>query len=194
MIIIDTQECSAVVTAFERNKIPFIVKKLPIGDFINEDKPEVCIEHKHIADFVGSFRSGHLQKQLLQMQENYKYNFIIINGSWEQQQRFGRGQLTVNQIVGMLSSLAVRYNVKILHINNNSQLSLLVKSIFEKVEDGKEITIKDTELLKNRTTTEDLRIKILTCFNGIGIKKAEKLIINEEIKQSVDNLINKIEV
>lgn len=44
----------------------FIIETLPIGDIICEEK-SVIIERKSYPDFVGSFKSGHLQKQLLQM-------------------------------------------------------------------------------------------------------------------------------
>lgn len=189
MIIIDSREDSAVVKAFDKNNIPYAIETLNVGDFIDPVK-NICIEHKTITDFIGSFRSGHLMKQLLQMQENYKNTFLILNGSWKNVAAFSQVQITVAQMIGMLSSVAVRYSVKMVCVDNNSQLAQLVKSLCEKVDDGKVVDYRQTELLKNKVNVEDIKIRILTAFDGIGIKKSTKILETKpEIKQKIEELI-----
>lgn len=187
MITIDSRECSAVVKAFKKHKIEHKVEALPVGDFMCEKN--LVIEHKSVSDFVSSFRSGHLQKQLLQ-QEQFKHSFLIITGNWSDLARFGKMRFTVNQLTGMLASVAVRYSVKMVHVVNNSQMALTVQAICKKCDDGKEVTIRDTELLRNTMTKEDIKIKILTCFDGVGIKTAEKILKDLNCNNMTECYIN----
>lgn len=192
-IFIDSREDSAVLKAFKRSGIEFEVKTLLVGDFICLEKPQACVEHKSIFDLISSFNQGHISKQLLQMQENFKYNLLVIKGDWKQL-AFSPVQCSVAQKVGMLVSLAVRYSVKIIQVDNNDQLALAVQSFFNKVDDGKEITIRDTELLKNRMSNEDMVFKMACCWHGYGIKKASKFFIKHpEIKLMYEEIVKKME-
>ncbi len=193
MITIDSRESTAVQKAFKKHGIECKVEVLPVGDFICNEKPNVTVEHKTISDFVGSFRKKHIQKQLIQAQQNFEYSYLIINGSWKDYMAFGHGKVTIKQRIGMLVSIATRYNIRIISVDNNSQLALTVKTIFEKADDGKVVTIKDTELLRNTMTTDDLKIKILTGFDGVGLKNAEKLLKDDTVTEHLDHLVRAVQ-
>ena len=62
--------------------------------------------------------------------------------------------------------------------------------IQNKTNDGKVVGIRDTELLKNSLTTEDMNLKIITCFEGVGLITGKKLLDNPDIKAGVNELIS----
>lgn len=193
MIKIDSHEDSTVEKAFIKHNIPYVINTLVIGDFNCDEKPQVTIEHKRISDFVSSFRLGHLQKQLMDAEHNYKYSYLIINGSWKDFAVSGYSHLTTEQKIGMLVSIATRFNVRIVSVDNDSQLALAVKAIFEKADDGKQITIRDTELLRNTLNSDDIKLMLVTCFDGIGQKRAQKYLKDENIDRILNELIAKVQ-
>ena len=190
MLLVDNQEAK-VFKYLDKEKIEYRAEALPIGDFVLEEKG-IVIERKTLSDFAGSIRSGHLQKQLLQM-EQAPFPFLIISGKMSEVHYLGI-HWTVEHHLGALSSCAVRYKTKILQVDNDLQLIRLVKKICNKVGDGRTITIEDTELLRNTVDVADMRLKLLTCFRGVGIKKAKKILeSDEDIKDILDGLIEEME-
>lgn len=192
-IIVDTAEPEKIQRAMKRLDEEVIIQKCDIGDIVYD---EVCIERKDIGDFIGSIMSGHIQKQLIQMQQ-YAHPYLIISKSfkdWQYAQRFGKGYKSkgfgIEQFIGALSSVSARYGVSVLMVDNDTQLCKLAYKLIQKHYDGKTPDIKHTELLKNSLTTEDIKLKILTCFNGIGLKKAEKILIERpEINQKLTEIM-----
>lgn len=191
-IIVDTAEPKKVQQMFKTQGIKHKVEKLLIGDFVCN---EVCIERKSMPDFVSSIKSGHLQKQLLQMQENYKQPFLIISGSLKELHALGEiirrksrfnpyAGWTVNHHVGALASVGVRYNVKVLQVDNDTQLVKLVSRIIEKAFDGKVKTYLDTELLaqKDKMGIEDTKLLMLKSIPNIGLERALTLRDHVDIK------------
>jgi ERCC4-type nuclease len=188
MIKVDSREPEKIFRYLIKNKIEYEKLELPIGDFVFEEK-DICIERKTVEDFISSLRSGHLHKQLLQMQSNFKHNFLIISGDIKTVFFSKIIQINIDNWIGSLVSTLIRFNVRMLQVDNDNQLILAIKKICSKVEDGKVITIKDTELLKNKLTTPDMMIKVLSCFDGIGIKKAEKILKEDNVIYDIVNLL-----
>ena len=177
MITIDSRESKKVVKLAEKHELEFKVNALPIGDIYCEEK-NIIFELKSMSDFANSIRSGHLFKQLLQ-QENYEHSYLIIIGKFGDLYFQGVKNFTTEHWIGSLASCAVRFKTKILQVDNYSQMMKLILKIIDKTDDGKIISIKDTELLKNKLTAEDMKLRILMCFNGVGVKCAEKLVKGE---------------
>ena len=188
MIKIDSMEPEKIFRYAEQ--YTFEKERLPIGDFCNNEKSFV-VERKTIEDLISSLRSGHLQKQLLQMCENYEHPYLIISGNFNKSYFDKVITLSLNQWIGMLASLGVRYSgLKILQIENDKQLVDLVFKLDSKINDGKVVTIRETELLKSKVTEEDRAVHILTCFPKIGVKRAQKLMeTNPEVNMYVKQLI-----
>ncbi|MBQ2637438.1 MAG: hypothetical protein IJG09_12250 [Methanobrevibacter sp.] len=87
IIKIDNREtariCQAVTSFKDRHKI--IIEELPIGDFIFSDgKTEVVFEYKKYQDFKNSVKEGRIFDQALRQCKNFKYHFIIIELSTDQ--------------------------------------------------------------------------------------------------------------
>ena len=190
-ILFDSQEKKKTHLNYLKKIYDVEITTLAIGDILVPEKG-ICFERKTIADFVGSVKSGHLQKQLMQMEQNYEHVYLLISGSLNDLRFNKYVQWSVEQHLGSLASFSVRTRVKILQVSNDTQLAKLVDKIIKKTGDGKSLTIRDTELMKNTFTTADMKVKILTCFHRVGLKKAEKLLKDEEINNIVTKLIDKI--
>jgi len=173
-LIVDTHEPQKIFNILLRNKIDYTPETLPIGDFVYGD---ICIERKSITDFVQSIQKKHLQKQLIQMEENFARPFLIISGNLKDLHFMGHIKgWTVNHHLGALASCAIRYpKLKIIQVDNDTQLINTVVKIIDKSQDGKTPTIYDTELLKSKMTNEDIEVMMIGCIPKMGIDKAKKV-------------------
>lgn len=173
-LIVDSHEPQKIMRLLKRTGIEYKIETLSVGDFV---RGTVCVERKDIIDFIQSKRSKHLDKQLMQMEEKYSQSFLIISGSFKDV-HFNpniRGW-TVNHHMGALASIAVRYpRVKIIQVDNDTQLVNVMLRIMEKAHDGKMPTLYDTELMRNKMTDEDIKVKMLSCIPKVGLKKAKEL-------------------
>ena len=175
MITIDEREPQKIFNIAKRFDLKHDRATLLVGDFLCEEKG-ICIERKSFPDYVQSLQSGHLQEQLLNMQDNFSRNYLIISGKHED--CFFDPNLrkfTVEHWLGSLASFAVRYNVKILQVANDTQLVKLVKKIVDKTDDGKS---PQKEIIRRVQSKEDVYLSMLCCVHGISIEKA-KAIKNE---------------
>lgn len=192
MIVVDTKEPDGIykkIKKFHGKGDEVVNLGLPIGD-INCPEKSICIERKTLSDYISSTQSGHLNKQVLQMENNFYYPYIIISGSLSSLRFLKHVNWDIEHHLGSIASLMARSRIRILTVDNDTQLCKLAVKIINKTGDGKQLTIRDTELLRNNLTIDDLRIKILTCFTGIGIKKAERLLERPEIVEKVNVLID----
>ena len=190
MLLVDSREKKNVINILKRFNVEFEVTALSVGDFVVAEKGLV-IERKTIADFVNSMRNGHLQKQLLQMNQ-YENPYLLISGSFGSLFYKGIKGWTIEHHIGAIISCAVRYKAKVLWFENDHQLIRAVVKLMNKVEDGKTINLEQTELLKNNLSIDDVYVKVLTGFPRIGIKRAKKLLQKESIKKMLEKLSNEV--
>ena len=172
MIIVDDREPPQIFKKFEKFEIPHERAVLPVGDFVDYDK-NLCIERKSVCDFIQSMITGHLQKQLLNMQENFKHNYLVISGNFEDlffNKHFR--WFDVDKKLGMLASTAVRYDVKMIQVANDNQLVQLVKKLHSKTADGKEPMQEVFSLPYNK---RDTFLSILMCIPNISVVRAQKI-------------------
>lgn len=171
---IDSREPEKIFKYFDKLKVEYSKEALPVGDFIYDDR--IVIERKTVEDYINSIRSGHLSKQLCQM-EQYPYAYLIISGDFKNV--FFNPNVknwTVEHTLGSLASCAVRYNVKILQVANDKQLCKLVLKLCSKTFDGKKVSLESTELMKNTLSVEGLKLKMLTCLPKVGVVRGKKLL------------------
>ena len=191
-LLIDQREGNEVFQAFDEQKISYKKEQLELGDIIFEN---ICIEHKQLPDLLYSLYKGHLQKQLLDMQARYERSYLVITGNLPEFLMSPQcpSTFTPKNCAGIFASLAVRYpKISMIQIPSISLLPLLVQSLIEKTLDGKQPTVFQTELMKQKLTTYDYRVKILTCFPNIGFVRAKKLIEEDsELASKLDELINR---
>lgn len=177
ILYVDSREPPKIASILEKEGVKFEITALEIGDFVCGN---VCIERKTISDFASSMKSGHLQKQLLQMQENFKRNYVIIVGHYKDLAFQGTAQYSqwlVNNHLGALASVSVRYNVKIIEVDNDTQLAKILKYIFQKSFDRKVPSIIDTELMsvRGKMTASDISMLMIHCIPKVGLDRAQLL-------------------
>ncbi len=165
------------------------VTRLDVGDIVCEEK-NIAFERKSISDFCGCVKSGKIFKDVMQLSQNFQHVYLIIEGHYKDLRYSGFVLWTVEQHLGAIASLCARSRVQIITADNSTQLCKLIDKIITKTDDGKVISIKDTELLKNTITTNDMRLKLLSCFPNVGLVRAEKLLTDDNIKDAVSNLIS----
>lgn len=187
MLYVDTREPPSVIKAFRDIGIKCEQKTLPIGDIYDEDSG-VVIERKTVEDFIGSVKTQHLQKQLLQMKD-LPHPFLIIHGTFNHTYNIDLN-FSMAQFTGAMASSLLRYNnIRVIRLLSLEELVLFVKSVISKVDDGKIVDIFDTELLRNKIDDSIMEKGLLMCFRGVGKKRANKLLNDKEINCKVKDFL-----
>ena len=194
-ILIDSREPDKIFKYAKTLELDFEKIALPIGDIVCEEKG-IVIERKSQSDFHQSMQSGHLQKQLQQM-ENFDHPYLIISGDIQKymtalhfkNDRFSKGWSKAHYI-GSVASCLVRYpKLKVMVVPNDEWLVRLTTKLIDKIDDGRSVSIYDTELLRNQLTEGDMTVKILTNFSGYGIIKAKKLLKDDDIASKINEFL-----
>lgn len=189
MFFIDSREPLEIIEMFKQACFKYEVKALDVGDFI-EDSKGIVIERKTTEDFIQSLQSGHLHKQLLQM-EQFPHPYLIITGIFQPldgatyKYYFG-----MKQYCGALASCYARFpKLRIIQVTNTEQMILFIKSLIEKIDDGKQIDITHTELLKDKLGDGDYKKAILMLFPKIGGIRAKKLLADPDVSAKIDEFL-----
>lgn len=172
-IKVDTHEPEKIMKYLKESGHEIILETLSVGDIVCLEK-NICIERKSYSDFVNSMK-GHIQKQLLQMEENYEHVYLLISGNFSEL-HFSGVTWTSEQNTGAIASLLVRYpKLKVAFLPNDKQLCECAIKICEKLNDGKKITLYDTELMKKDMTVDDHNLRLIMCVPNIGLKLAKTI-------------------
>lgn len=176
MLLIDANEkdmAKKVLKEAEKRKIEAEIKRLTVGDYLWDDF--LVIERKTVSDFVNSIRSGHLETQLLDMQQ-YEHAFLFISGDFRSLYFKNIKNWTVNHTIGSLCSIIARYDIKVLQFPNDSQLIKAIFKIKEKVDKGK----KTKTVIRHKKTLNkvDPNFALFLTIPGIGEKRARILTEN----------------
>ena len=162
---------------------------LPVGDIVFEPSG-IIVERKTQEDLYQSIMTHHLQKQLQQMM-NCAHPILIISGhfnDYNDSLRFkGIYSWTEQHYHGAIASLHRSFpKLRIYEVESDYDLMLRVKKLVEKIDDGKTIDIYDTELMRNKVTEENMKVKLLVNFSGYGIIKAKKLLEkNKKVRDEI---------
>ncbi len=181
-LIVDSREPENIL---ERSKIimngfDILSEALPVGDFVCGD---VVVEFKRGQDLINSTFSQHLKKQVMQMQQ-FKHSFLILVGHYEE---FISPAWSWDHHYGIIASVCINSNTKVFQVENDLQALRLCKKLFEKAESPKEYKLEDTELMRDKMSIEDYKLKMLCVFPNIGVKRGKKLLEKADVVQSVDD-------
>lgn len=131
----------------------------------------VIIERKTVADFVSSFKSNHLWEQLEKMQR-YGHAYLIIIGNLEEQERSMYGA-SIDQILGAIGSISVRYGIHPILVKDDKQFTYLVGKIFQGHRNGNYMKARKTRL-SNTNKNVSVASRILALVPGMN-RKAEDI-------------------
>lgn len=201
---IDTCEPQSILNKFDKLGIKYDYESCqPFGDYLYN---KICIERKEISDFIQSIQSKHLHKQMMVMEQAMKEQkfercFLVIIGSHKQLYMKGeiirrtRGfnpyaKWTQNHHVGSIVAMSTDFpNINIIQVENETQFVYAIKRIIERLENPKQRTYLDTELFFKKLTTEDIKVKMLSCIPQLGLERAQQ--VSKEINLTLMNKENK---
>ena len=126
----DRESRSTYKKNFEKLKIKYEQKRLPIGDFVYGD---ICIERKDFEDFASSVMSEHMEKQLQNMTKEFKHCFLMISGIKKKLHT----KMHPHAILGALGKYAVRYKITVLMFDNDKDLYYCMSRIFDEIDNIK---------------------------------------------------------
>ena len=188
-IVIDARERKRIKQArsfFENKEHKVLVKQMPYGDFVCED---VCIEYKTTRDFIQSVQTGRVFRQAINMRNNFKHPFIVIEAEHNDMDKAIRGSQFVGipfswkQFYGAYASLCTTCNVVI--VKNFTEALKFMDKIFEKCNDE-----KLRVFVKPETPTEQRIINFLCSEKGnnIGVHTAQ-LVVESLQLETLDDLL-----
>ncbi len=184
-LIIDTREPPDMERKFKQWK-KCRMEKLDVGDYKWGDTGLV-IERKTIGDFIGSIRSGHIQKQAIELQQ-FEFPYVIIIGYYEDifkspNAQYLRG-FSKEHWIGSLCSMNVRYgSVKFINVKSETLFIKMVLKLIEKTFDGKN-PLHSTEVMKldKNIPLEERKALMLTSIPGVSLGKAKELLKRMDIE------------
>jgi ERCC4-type nuclease len=187
MIFVDNRETSAVIELGKSMCSTLQVTQLQVGDVVVSEHPlkdyeygQIVIERKEVADFLSSITDGRLKKQALNMQP-YPNRYIIIEGDFDtlraKSRRYRRFSNTT--IYGMIASLEMKYNVRVLQVKTNKNFWILVNRLVAKLEDDEVIEYSKTYKPKiTAANKKDIPLSCVCCVPGISEKKGKLVLDN----------------
>lgn len=180
ILFIDNRERSGleqlVIKYCEKNKLNYQMRQTLITDYCFAD---VGIEAKSIEDYLQSLYSGHLERQLQNLEDNYNSAVLLIHGTLDQHIAKGkrRGKKipyakVFGSFTGSLARFSTDYDISIITFPNKSLAARFICKRFEK---HGTLGSSSTYRLLRKTATEDMRIDILQGA-GCSVAIAKRLL------------------
>jgi ERCC4-type nuclease len=172
-IFVDNRESKRTIKHGKKVIPDLIVQRLEVGDVVSDN---LCIERKTVQDFASSVYDGRIFKQAIRMKKNYSNCYIFIEGKLNSIWFNPRlKNFSLAQYIGTVASLAQRYDVPVISVENLSQFWNLVDKFIEKNNKDKVIEI-DNSLVYSKPTGEDVYLRMLQQISGLGKTKAQALL------------------
>ncbi|MFA4856071.1 MAG: DEAD/DEAH box helicase [archaeon] len=194
IVYVDVRERdSGVAKMLQELGCEVVEKQLEVGDYV--PGKEIAIERKSVSDFVSSIVDGRLGKQLISMAESYEKPLVIVEGNRE---KLFETNMHRNAIIGMLTSIALNYQVPMLFTDSARETAQYIFVIAKREQEGKGSDVRLRIGRKGLTLGEQQRF-VVESLPMVGPKMARALlkkfgsvkgIVNAQSKelQEVDNM------
>jgi len=180
-LIVDSNErgslCDSVVRRAQRDGLVVIKKNLLVGDYLLGN---ACVEAKSINDLFQSSHSGHLWRQLDNMDANYERFFLLIHGSiakYIAMAKNNRKRVSYsrvqNELMGTIARIMADFNCQVFFTENTSEAAMFVVKLHDKLH--KPASRHGAKALK-RVSTNDVRLDMLLSIPGIGREMGERIL------------------
>lgn len=187
-IIVDYREDKRIVKELYKHNIDVEIKSLISADYVMQVKDiennvkELAIERKVINDFLNSIIDKRILNQLIAMKENFPLQLLIIEG---EENIYAIRGFHPNSIRGMLSSIAIDYQIPILYTKNYRDTAAYLALIAKRLEKPK----RHIGLVSKRKplTLKEQQEYIIEGLPGVGPTLAKSLL--KKFK-TVKNVIN----
>ena len=178
MIIADYRE-RKIIGELKRKSIEVDVKSLISADFIIQIKDlsgnikEVGIERKTTLDFLTSIIDKRILNQLISLKEQFAVPLLIIEGS---ENIYTIRNFHPNAIRGMLSAIAIDFQIPILYTRSFRDTSSLLNVIAKRLDTPR----RHISLLKKKkpVTLKEQQEYIIESLPGVGPNLSKSLLKN----------------
>lgn len=169
-IFVDHRErSSGVIKELIKREIEVIEKQLVLADFVIKTKNlngeilTVGVERKTINDFLNSIIDRRIISQLINLKKHFDTPLLILEG---EENIYQIRNFHPNAIRGMLASIAIDFNIPILHTRNNKDTANLLVIIAKRLEKPRSLP----SLLKKRKplTLKQQQEFLIESLPGIG--------------------------
>jgi len=182
-LIIDSNErgslCDSVIRRAQRDGLVVLRKQLVVGDYLSG---AACIEAKSINDLFLSSHSGHLWRQLENMDMNYERFFLLVHGSIAKYIAMAKNNgkkvsysRVQNELLGTIARVMSDFDCQVFFTENTSEAAMFIVKLHDKLH--KPTSRHGAKAIK-RVSTNDVRLDMLLSIPGIGREMAEKLLEN----------------
>jgi ERCC4-type nuclease len=181
-LTIDTNErgplFDSVIRGTEKAGISVVRKFLPVGDYLSGD--DVCIEAKSIGDLFQSSHSGHLWRQLDNMDANYQRFFLVIHGTVAKHlaviknkgARVSYSRIQ-NELTGTIARIMADFECQVFFAPTHGEVAQFIVKLHQKMH--KAASRHGAKALR-RVSTNDIRADVLLTIPGFGPELVEKLL------------------
>jgi len=180
-LIIDSNERGTLCESVERRAtkagLNIVRKPLMVGDYLLGG---ACVEAKSISDLFQSSHSGHLWRQLDNMDANYERFFIVIHGTIEKYVAIAKknGKRVTysrvqNELTGTIARLMSDFDCQVFYTPNTSEAAMFITKLHDKLH--KPASKHGAQALR-RVSSNDIRLDVLLSIPGIGLETAEKML------------------
>ena len=191
-IIVDHRERpSGIIKELGRRGFDVEVRQLITADYIVESKDRagntitVGIERKVQSDFLNSIIDRRIIEQLVYLKENFSIPLLIIEGS---ENIYTLRNFHPNSVRGMLASIAIDFQVPMIHTKNTNDTAALLEVIARRLERPR----SQLSLLKKKkpATLKEQQEYLVESLPLIGPQMAKTLL---KSFKSVKNVMNAAE-
>lgn len=168
-IYVDHREiASGVVKELKNMDLDLETQQLKVGDFLASER--TVIERKTYKDFISSILDGRLFEQAQELKENFTNPIMIIEGKTKRERN-----VHPNAIRGAISSIALDFQIPILHTDNTKDTASLLYQMAkrEQIKEEREVRVKGR---KKPVLLPDQQIHMAQSLPGIGPQLAKQLI------------------
>tara|TARA_R100001443_G_scaffold55987_1_gene67090 strand:+ start:6303 stop:7004 length:702 start_codon:yes stop_codon:yes gene_type:complete len=181
-LIIDSNERGSLYESVKKkaSKVGLNINHQPlvVGDYL---LGAACVEAKSVTDLIQSAYSGHLWRQLENLDANYQRFFVVVHGSIAQhikliKQRTGK-TLPVSKIhsnfLGILARIMSDFECQVFYTPQLSEAATFIVKLHDKLHKP---ASRHGALAIRRVSTNDVRLDLLLSIPGIGRELAERLL------------------
>jgi len=187
-IIVDYREDKNILKELHKHNIDVEVKSLIAADFVMQIKDvdghvkDLAIERKTGNDFLNSIIDKRILTQLIALKENFPLQLLILETD---KNLYSLRDFHPNSIRGMLSSIAIDYQIPILYTRNYRDTAAYLALIAKRLEKPK----RHISLVSKRKplTLKEQQEYLIEGLPGIGPSLAKSLLSKFK---SVKNVIN----
>ena len=192
-IVVDHRERnSGIIKELIKEKFDVDIKQLAVADFILQSKNNkgkvlnVGIEKKTQNDFLNSIIDKRIITQLIALKKNFDIPILVIEGS---ENIYELRNFHPNAIRGMLASIAIDYQIPILHTKNYRDTASLLAVIARRLEKTrKPLSIANKRKALTLKQQQEIIIEMLP---GIGPKLAKSLLKKFKTIKKITNTTEK---